>query len=246
MVLEKGQEDHISTLGFDASKSSVESLSKRQFVIFTSLVPIAAIFPSRNADAFLPALVIRLFARSLFRKFASRVIGRTVSRIRKPVINTSKTSKQVKVGVSDVLTVVNTAANVVDIAEFLKRTVWDSSQATNTASMTIDNVDNSRNIHTGDINIHLHDVEKNRNEISSTIPSIKIPAKTRLVIDIKFENLSNPGIKKLYGTFGNGNKVEQSGEILVLKNAHKKLRGRSINDLYKDYLNGKKSKYILG
>lgn len=258
MVMGKEQEGRILTLDFDESRS-IESLSKRRLIILATLIPIASIFPEKEANAVIPALIMRLFARSLFRKFATKSASRIVPRLRKvpPVIvrdpashSRKRRARTPEMKYGDVIEIAKTVSDTVDIANNLDRTVWDSSpRIINMGSMTIDNSDASRRIETGDINIHLRDLHSNATEFSSVISSVPIPARTRLVVDMKFQNLDNIGVKKLYGSFGNGKyDAKESGEILVLENASKKLKGRSVNDLYKEYQRYKStnSKYILG
>jgi hypothetical protein len=255
MVMEKVLEDRslTSTINIDKNKRLISS--RRNFIAWATLIPLCSLILSKEANAFWP-LIVRLFAHSVGRRLFTRGLARsatqTPSRVRRP--NTSivnSRSNETKFRVTDALEIAGNVYNASDelnLAEFVEKTVWETNSSNNPASIVIDNENSSNNMNTGNINIKLRDVASKKVEFTANVDSMIIPPKTRLVIDMKFSNIPSAGIKRIHGDYGdNKHNAQESGYILVLDNARKKLKGRTVDDLYDEFEKNKlKSKYILG
>lgn len=253
MDMEELQEGHLSTLNTEEKK---QKISRRKFIVFVTLFPLTSV-SSKKADANPLAWLVVTFVGFVARQLVKRLITSGIKKITTRVVRTSVKRKRrfssggsisMKGGVDirNAVEATQQSKKFIDLADFLVDTVWDKSSNINPASVVIDNKHQENPVNTGNINIKLKDVETGNIDIEGTILSIEIPPKSRLVLDMNFSSLPSTGVKTIEGTYGDvNNNATSSGQILVLNNARKKLKGRSVDELYEEYKKGKHNAYII-
>lgn len=246
--MDMGKQQVGHTLTLDTSNDDDLLFTRRRFIVFATLFPLG--IGSQKIDANpLGWLAVAAFGY-LARNFIKKTVAKTLVKSKVKTFAKQRnldSAKNGKISVSNASGYKNHGVNMVDLSLLLGKTVWDKNSNNNPASIVIDNTHIDNSVNTGNINVELKDDKNGRIDVAATILPLDIPPKSRLVLDMKFSSLPSSGLKKLDGTYGDGNhNISKSGKILVVSNANiMKENGKTVDELYKEYeKNGLRSKYI--
>jgi len=225
MVQGKIRQYH-SSITYTNKHVKIGGLSRRDFIIYTSIIPLAVL--SNNSDAvfqFLIPVAVRFFGRKIIKEGVKKIF--TPRNISRPIVKTNTPKRKVEVekfAGSD-----NSAGQIINDSLMLADQVWNQNKE-NISSTIISNPDS--NAHdTGEIVVQLRDEDTANVDVQATIQPIDIPPRSQLLLHTKFSNLPDEGVKRIYGTYNGDQEAERSGRILIANNTY----GMPISELYERY-----------
>jgi hypothetical protein len=204
---------------------SIKKVNRREFLLYSAIVPSLALLPQKNAEAFVPILV-GLIARSIIRGVA-RAVGNS---IRKRVVGGTGTysslSKRVQARVLEEVSTdlvelgINTVAkSAIDaLAKESPQGLWSRHSQENPLTFNIKNHTESY-IETS-FSLELIDLETNRLEKSEQLFTVEANPKAENQFSYGvFKDLPGIGNKKVIGVTPSGVKgleISPSGKVLVM------------------------------
>ena len=199
-----------------------QNRGRREFLILSTTAPLVIL--TTPSEAFIPALLIRFFARRVISYFIKKGAKKI---IRNVVVKNAKKKGRARVAVNRAIQIHSKIDDLLEAHQFLSNQVW-SRYKNNYSTLVLTNNSN-RAIKTDNITLKMKDEENGKNEFKAKVKPVKIPPKSTVVVDLKVQKIRKTGIKRLHAS----NKYEhsKSGNVLVVNNR----RGLTIEELYREY-----------
>jgi len=202
------------------SKKNQIATNRREFLVFSASVPLLLI--PTGSEAFFPALIIRFFARNLMSNFTRQGATRVIKNV---VVKNVKKRGRARVRVKQAIQIHSRTNHLIDAHSYLSNQVWNRHKE-NHSTLVISNPSN-RSIKTNTIALKMKDDEKQRTEFKAKIKSIRIPAKSTVVVDLGVKKIRKIGVKRLH--VSHKQERSSSGNVLVAN----RTRGLTIEELYR-------------
>ncbi len=199
-----------------------QNRGRREFLILSTTAPLVIL--TTPSEAFIPALLIRFFARRVISYFIKKGVKKI---IRNVVVKNAKKKGRARVAVNRAIQIHSKIDDLLEAHQFLSNQVW-SRYKNNYSTLVLTNNSN-RAIKTDNITLKMKDEENENTEFKAKVKPVKIPPKSTVVVDLKVQKIKKTGIKRLHAS--SKDEYSTSGNVLVVNNR----RGLTIEELYREY-----------